>query len=234
MKFKFAVLTVLMCVSAAMANASVIFQGTFSSDNQVELFSFTSDGVNPVTLQSLGYAGGTAGTTTVSAGGFAPNFIVFDSTGGQVATDQGGHCGTTNPDPTTGNCNDPFISQIFGSGNYSLALLVWDNVSFDGMLADGFKQDGNPGFTCSENGVSGNFCDVTYPLYESRTGNYALTIDGASAASDLSNPTGSAPEPATLFLFFTGALGVALFQARSRLMSKLQPLSRTAARKSNS
>ena len=228
MRFKFAVVTVLMCASAAMANASIIFQGTFGFDNQVELFSFTSDGVSPVTLQSFGYAGETAGTTKVPAGGFAPNFIVFDSTGGQVATDQGGHCGTTNPDPTTGNCDDPYISHIFGSGGYNLALLVWDNVSYDGTLADGFKQDGNPGFTCSNNGVDGNFCDVTDPLFSSRTGNYALTIDGATATSDLSNPT-SAPEPATLFLLFTGVLGVALFQARSRLMSKLQ-----LARKSNS
>jgi hypothetical protein len=211
-----AIISVIIAISSVSATAGpVLFQGTFSQDDQVELFSFTSDGSTPITIESYGYAGGLVNGNSIAAGGFAPNIVIFDSTGAQAATDQGGHTGNTSADPVTGNYDDPYISQVFAAGVYDLALIVWDNVSFDGTLADGFKQDGNPGFTCAENGVSGNFCDVTDPLLRSRTGDYDLSFAGVTAVTDITAGSGPViPEPSTVVLIAGGLCLIALFRAR--------------------
>lgn len=213
--FRLSIAAALAGLAATAANAQT-FQGTFSLDDQVELFSFTSDGSTPITLESYGYAGGTAGTTAIPAGGFAPSFILFDPVLGQIGSDQGGHCGITAADPVTGNCDDPYISQVFGAGAYDLALVVWDNSALGNSPADGFKQDGNPGFTCSENGVTGDFCDVTDALLRSRTGDWALTITGATNVANVTTP-----EPSTLPLALAGVAVVILFRARRERPARL-------------
>lgn len=203
----FALLTL---TAASGVCSTFIFQGTLNTDNQVALFNFTVDNPNTqVTFQSFGYAGGTLGGTTAPAGGFAPNAIVFDSNGAEIISDAGGHCGSTGTDPTTGNCDDPFFVNDFDPGTYTLALAVWDNAPLDGNLADGFVQDLNPGFTCAEFGLSGNFCDVTTALGTSRTGDFALSIAGADSAAEI-----GAPEPGTLALGFSAAVFGALLRRR--------------------
>jgi hypothetical protein len=186
--------------------STVLYQGTFPNDANVFLQGFTVNTTAQVTIQSYGYAGGTVPTsplpTVIAAGGFAPNLILFDGTGAEIVSDNGGHCGATNADPATGNCDDPFIQQTLAAGNYTLALLVWDNVPADGLLADGFRQDGNPGFTCAEFGASGNFCDVTSALGVVRTGDYAVALTGAGLVSQ----GAAVPEPATLPLALIGCL----------------------------
>ncbi|HEX3880800.1 MAG TPA: DVUA0089 family protein [Bryobacteraceae bacterium] len=185
-------------------------QGSFANDAQTAAFVFNVATTEIVTVQSYGYAGGTFGATVVSAGGFAPNVTVFDGAGQEIGSDNGGHCGTTNTDPTTGNCDDPVFQNTYTPGQYTAVLSVWDNVSVDGTLADGFVQDGNPGFTCGEFGLGGNFCDVTTALGDQRTGNYAVAIVGADSFP-------SAPEPATISLML-GA-GVAALLARRKFAS---------------
>jgi hypothetical protein len=209
----FAVLAVLLCPLACLAGSPAdLFQGTFSEDDQVELFSFTSNGSTPITIESYGYAGGVFGSTTIAAGGFAPDATVFDASGDQEVTDSGGHCPPTGTDSVTGNCDDPYIQQVFSAGTYTLALTVYDNLPVD-ALSDGFRQTGNPGFTCAEGGMTGEFCDVTDALYRQRTGNYAISIAGATAASDITSAT---PEPATLPLMLCGALMVTTLYRRRR------------------
>jgi hypothetical protein len=180
---------------------TIVFQGTFTADDEVALLGFTINGNQPVTIQSYGYAGGTIPTpplpTTILPGGFAPNAVLFDGTGAEVLSDNGGHCGVTGVDPVTRNCDDPFVRQVLSPGHYTLALTVWDNVPIDGLLAEGFERDGQPGFTCAEFGQSGNFCDVTTALGSVRTGRYAIAVSGQSV---------SLPEPATLPLAFSGCL----------------------------
>jgi hypothetical protein len=182
--------------------STVLFQGSFPNDANVFLQQFTVNASEQVTIQSYGYAGGVVPTlplpTTIAAGGFAPNAILFDGTGSEIASDNGGHCGVTKADPVTGNCDDSFIQQTLSAGSYTLALLVFDNVPNDGLLADGFKQDGNPGFTCAEFGTTGNFCDVTSALGTVRTGNYAVAITGQDITST--------PEPATVSFILLACL----------------------------
>src|SRR5262249_54761218 len=160
---------------------SSLFQGTFQSDDQTEVFSFTLAAPGTVTIQSFGYAGGVVGPNTIFSGGFAPLAVIFAPFGSdfvQAASDNGGHCPPALFDPVTGNCDDPYLQAALPAGSYFLVLSVWDNVPATGVLADGYKQTGNPGFTCAEGGVGGSFCDVTDALFRSRTGNWALTIDG--------------------------------------------------------
>jgi hypothetical protein len=118
----------------------------------------------------------------------------------------------------TGNCDDPFLDQVFSAGSYTLALTVYNNQSLDGSLADGFEADGNPGFTCAEDNLTGNFCDVTDPLFGQRTGDWALAFNGATAVTDLSTVpiTSGAPEPATLPLIFGGTLAMTMLYRRRK------------------
>jgi hypothetical protein len=212
---RFSVLALLICPLACMAAEPTLFQGTFGQDDQVELFSFTSDGSTDITIQSYGYAGGTVNSTDIAEGGFAPDATIFDGSGNEQITDTGSHCPPTGVDSVTGNCDDPYIDQVLTAGTYTLALTVYDNVSYDGTLADGFKQDGNPGFTCAEDGLTGEFCDVT-SAYQERTGNWAISIGGASAVSDITSAT---PEPATLPLMLGGALAVITLYRRRRAVN---------------
>jgi hypothetical protein len=75
----------------------------------------------------------------------------------------------------------PDIQTILSAGTYYLGLSVLDNFPLTGTLADGYTQTGNPGFTCAEGGLSGQFCDVSDALFATRTGNWAFTLDVAPA-----------------------------------------------------
>jgi len=175
-----------------------LFTGTFTEDDNVALIPFSTSATGIVTIESFGYAGGiTADGSTIADGGFAPNAILFDGTGAEIGSDSGGHCANTGADSVTGNCDDPYLQESLAPGNYTLALVEWDN-NPNGSLADGFTQDGNPGFTCAEFGQTGNFCDTTTALGTQRNGNFAVQISGDNLVT---------PEPATLIpMAFAGAL----------------------------
>jgi hypothetical protein len=109
-------------------------------------------------------------------------------------------------DLVTGNCDDPLLQTFLPVGTYFLGLSVWDNVPLTGTLSDGYTQTGNPGFTCAEGGLSGQFCDTTDALFRSRTGKWAFAFTGVDSVTEL----GAAPEPATSLLIlpviFLGAM----------------------------
>ncbi len=70
----------LLAGDASAANFS--FTGTFSQDDQLELFQFTAPSAL-VTLETWSYAGGTnANGAVIPAGGFDPHISLFDATGG--------------------------------------------------------------------------------------------------------------------------------------------------------
>ncbi len=213
---RFLLLALLVSFSAiqASANLSVFFSGAFYQDNQVELFSFNADGSTGVVIQSYGYAGGAFGSQTIAAGGFAPDAFLFDSTGAEIGSDSGGHCGVTGTDSVTGNCDDPYISQPYlAAGVYTLALVVYGNQPNDSLLADGFVQNGSPGFTCAGFGVAGSFCDGTSAFGTPRTGDWALSINGVTEASDI---TAATPEPKfNLTLLLGMVVGALVLRRRS-------------------
>jgi len=179
----------LLCAAAVAAFASpstYVFQGAFTTDNQIEMVGITVNASEQVTIRTYAYGGGAIGSTTASAGGFAPNAILFDSAGNEIAADAGGHCAVTSVDSTTGNCDDAFIQETLEPGTYTLALAEYDNQPNDSFLADGFKQSGNPNFTCAEFG-GGSLCDVTTALGPQRSGNFilAVTADRATAITNV-------------------------------------------------
>ena len=161
-------------------------------------FNFTVNAPETLTFQTYGYGGGIVDLTTIPSGGFAPTAFIFDNLG-DVVTLTSGTCAQVAQDPNTLNCDDLFYQDTFGPGTFTLVLAVYDNRPVDTSLADGFIQDGNPGFTCQEMSTSGNFCDVT-ALGQSRTGNYAISISGADSASQVGTP-----EPGSMFLLLSGA-----------------------------
>jgi hypothetical protein len=144
----------LLSMAAAPGFATTLFQGTFSADNQVELFNITANISEVITFQTYSYAGGTVNSTPISAGGFAPVGFLFDNLG-NVQTLFSGTCAQVGTDPTTGNCDDLYFQDTLGSGSYVLALAVDDNSPVDAFSADGYVDDNNPGFTCQEAGGSG-------------------------------------------------------------------------------
>jgi hypothetical protein len=180
--------------------ASVLFHGTFTADDQVALFNITANTSETLTIQTDSYAGGSLNSTTVPAGGFAPTAFLFDNMG-DVLPLSNGTCGQVGQDPTTGNCDDLYFQDLLTPGIWTLALAVYDNTPAGTSVADGFVQDGNPGFTCQETGTSGSFCDVTDLLGPSRTGNYAIAITGADSVT----PSG-VPEPGSMLLLIGGAV----------------------------
>lgn len=185
----------------------VVFSGTFSADDQVALFNIVANAPETITIQTYSYAGGTVAAKTFAAGGFAPAAFLFDGLGDQIDL-TAGTCAQVGTDPVTGNCDDLFFQDTLGPGAYTLALVVDDNRPVDTNVADGFVQDGNPGFTCAEFGLGGNFCDVTTALGTSRTGDYALSISGADSA------TAVVPEPASGILLLTCGAIIALRRRR--------------------
>jgi hypothetical protein len=185
--------------------ATVLFQGTFATDDQVAVFTITANTSEAITIQTDSYAGGTVGSTIIPAGGFAPTAFLFDNLG-NVLTLTNGSCGQVGADPTTGNCDDIFFEDTLGPGTFTLALAVLDNTPLGMFESDGFVDDGNPGFTCQEMGTSGRFCDVTTALGTTRTGNFALAITGADSVAS--------PEPGSVFLLLAGGALIALLRRR--------------------
>jgi hypothetical protein len=167
----------------------------------VALFNITANISETVTFQTYSYAGGAAGSTVIPAGGFAPTAFLFDNMGDVVTLTNPSPCGPVAVDPVTGNCDDLYFQDLLTPGAYTLALAVDDNTPVGTSAADGFVQDGNPGFTCQETGTSGSFCDVTDILGPSRTGNYAIAITGADSVT----PSG-VPEPGSMLLLIGGAV----------------------------
>jgi hypothetical protein len=203
---------ILLALTTAADAAGFLFVGTFPTDDQVQLFRFTVNTAAVVTLQSYGYAGGVVNSTTIPAGGLVPYAMVFSLVGSdyvQSLSDNGGHCPTTQQDSVTHNCDDPFIQATLAAGVYYLALSVWDNVASTGSLADGFRQTGNPGFTCAEGSVSGQFCDVTDAFYRPRTGDWAFAFTGMDSVT-----AQSTPEPSTWWPTLSGGLLGALVLRR--------------------
>jgi hypothetical protein len=187
----------------------LFFTGSLVDDSHVALIDFNVLAPQTVTIQSYGYAGGIADGVHITSGGFAPYAILFDSSGYEITADSGGHC-ATGTDPITHNCDDPFIVESLGTGAYTLAMSVWDNVPFDGFLPDGFTQTGNPGFTCAEFGQGGGFCDTTTATGPERSPTYAVTIMGSAL---------STPEPGTAAL----VLGAAVAALTRRLLTREAP-----------
>lgn len=198
------------------SGSSISFTGTFTTDDQLEIFLFTAPSASFV-AQTLSYAGGTnAGGLPIPAGGFDPVLSVFNATGGLTASSPligSNDDGAVLTDPTTGNAFDAVlaISTLNAGGTYALILSESDSLPNGPTYGDGFSQSGNGNFTAAEFGCGGTapFCDAT-PAQ--RDGSWAVDIIGVRAASDIS--AGGTPEPGSILLLSAGLAGLALLRRR--------------------
>jgi len=185
----------------------VSYTGTFTADDEVQLFQFQVETTGLVTLRTYGYAGGVdASGTTIAAGGFDPVLTLYDSTGMFLETNDDGPCGVVGQDETTGNCFDAYMNLTLAAGSYTVALTEADNLPL-GDLPDSFSQVGNGDFSCPEFlGEQGAFCDASP---SQRDGSYEVDIDTPVPS------TSPAPEPPAWVLLLTGC--AVLFYLRDRL-----------------
>jgi hypothetical protein len=184
------------------------FTGTFTTDDQVQLFYVNLGTTSAVTFETLSYGGGTNSEgTVILPGGFNPRLTWFQADGTQIGADNGGHCGFTNI--YLGACNDAFFEGSLDAGSYILALTQDGNYS-NGDLSAGFGQQGNPQFTAS--GFCTAFCDSLTGT--SLTGNWAVDILNVDSASAVPDSASTVPEPVSVILTGCGLSLLALARGR--------------------
>ena len=172
-----AMVTTLGMSSAAFA-VDFSLRGTFTQDDDVQLFDFTVGTESTITLRTYSYAGGIqADDTVVAAGGFDPVLSLFNGDGTLIALGDDDTSGTAREDPTTGQVFDSLLEVILAAGNYTVALTQYDNFTNTTNLADGFRQAGNGNFTstfarCTTHRA---FCDFTGDI---RTNEWAFDVLG--------------------------------------------------------
>jgi len=197
--------------AAASADANFSFTGTFSTDDQVQLFDVTlTSTVTDVIFQSLGYAGGTnAAGTPIAPGGFDTFFTWYDSSGNQIGTDNDGlnNEGCVNVGSFNGACLDAYFTGTLTPGDYTLVLTESGNVP-NGSFSDGFSEQGMGNFTAS--GTCLVFCDA---FGNTDTGAWAVDIDNVASATPETAPV---PEPPAMALALAGLSLLVLARPRRK------------------
>jgi hypothetical protein len=212
-----------LCLSIGVATAgNFSFTGTWSQDDQLQVFQFTAPSATTL-LRTWGYAGGTnSNGNLILPGGFDPILSVFDATGGLLpgsllvgSNNDGAGVAT---DGTTLSASDSLLllTALNPGGTYVLILSQNDNFATGSTYGDGFGRSGQGNFTAGAFGCSGTkpFCDAS-PAQ--RNGNWAVDIGGVLSAADITNNGGGGvPEPGTILLLATGLTSLALFGRRRK------------------
>ena len=218
----------LLCMAAAAAALAlystsaqaldVSFTGSLAADDSVQLFNFSVGAPSSVTLRTYSYAGGVqANGNVVSAGGFDPILALFDGAGNFI--DQNDDGSGVPIDPSTGNAFDTLLTTSpLAAGNYTVAVMEYDNFANGPTLADGFTRDGQGNFTHTAFGACAYaaFCDVDG---NGRTSNWAFDILNVSSAALVDGAPGNVsavPIPAALPLLMSALAWLGFFGYRRR------------------
>ncbi len=188
------------------------FTGSFTQDDDVQLFSFTVDSISTVTLFTLSYAGGTnADGSIISAGGFDPNLSLFDSSGLLIYQNDDGTPPDVGIDMDVFLAFDTFLQIVLTPGTFTVAISQYGNFANGPTLGDGFSRDGQGNF-------AGGFIDY---FDNPRTNEWAfdiLNVEGAYAQHEY--PETPVPEPSTLTLLGFGILAGGVFRKKFKSMPK--------------
>jgi hypothetical protein len=204
-------------VSAVHAN-NFSFTGSFITDDEVQLFSFTLADTATVTFQTYGYGGGfNAAGTAIPTDGFESVLTWFGSDGSYLGDSLFNGCGSGNTYDSA--CLDAYAQASLGPGTYTLALTQSGNnanseAGFPGDLSYGFSEQGLGDYTPSttDDPDCSAFCGT---LGTQENGNWAVDILNATSAVAVS----ATPEPAT-FLPAGFGLFLAALAMRRRLHKK--------------
>src|SRR5262249_44410106 len=155
----------------------IVFNGVFGSDGDMAEFIISVPTTGTITLQSLGYGGGSSGPVVVAPGGFATSVSLYelnDALQTQIAHDFlggtviGVSCSNgAYQDPVTHLCEDALISSFSLSAGMYLATLTEQGNDGPDPLSLGFP------LTPGQNFSPGPFIDPGIPGNVQRTGNWA-------------------------------------------------------------
>lgn len=201
------------------ANAdNFTLQGSFTQDDQVQLFDLVITTQGTVDLRSFGYAGGTTSTgAIVPRGGFDTILTLFDGAGTFIVDNDEGTGVAV--DPLTMQAFDARITQTLLPGSYIVALTQYDNFATGVSLAAGFDREGrgnftaDPSFTIGAPCPSGQFRDVSVTAGRCRDGSWTMDFVNVARVTPRGAPI---PEPTTMLLLGTGLAGIGAASRRRR------------------
>jgi hypothetical protein len=180
------------------------FQGRFSTDDQLAIYTFSLAAPGDVTAATLSYNGGTNGSGgAVPAGGFAPVLALFDTSGDLVAINLGSSntCGIS-------FCWDAALSYPGAlPGDYTLVLSQDGNLPL-GQLAQGYSMTGQPNYTAQYLGGANPNATFVQVDGTQRSGHWALDVTVPAGVTVV-------PEPAGAFLMLAGLAWLALMRRRA-------------------
>ena len=197
-------------VSVAQA-ASFSFTGSFSFDDDVQVFGFHVGAPSTVTLRSYSYAGGTmADGTGIAAGGFDPILALFDGSGNLINQNDDGY--SVPADPETGLPYDTLLTLDLGVGDYFASVMQFDNFA-PSRLSLPFLHDGEHDFTAAEGCSNAMFCDAGG---NNRSSAWAFDILNVDSAITVDPQPSAVPLPAGLPLVVSALGGMALLRRRRK------------------